>query len=397
MRESVSAGALPGTDGGHGSRDHRRPGSGGRWFAGLDGVRGFAALLVVVFHVTGGVAPFPAWTGGSVLSRLGNWGVAIFFVLSGFLLSRSFLAADADGRAAPGLGRYLVRRAVRTIPAYWVALTGWLVWFSPVEPRPSGRQVALFYGFGQIYRRGFVDRGGGLPVAWTLAIEATFYLLLPLAMAGLVAIRGSTPRRRRRNRLAVLAAAGAASELYRWWALGSRRTGLTAFWLPSYLGWFALGIALAVLHVERDHGNPLPKSLAWLADRPALCWLLALAPVAYTAGFPAAALSLSRGMLTAIHVANPVSGALLLLPLVLGAPAWPRHLLDAGTPRWLGRISYGIYLWHFPLNVQVGRWIAQGALPGTALVRLPVVLVLSLAAAQISWSLVESPLLRRLR
>ena len=142
----------------------------------LDSVRAIAALSVLVFHasfwskitLTGSaLAPF--------LTRL-DVGVAIFFVLSGFLLYRPFVRAHLQGTPEPRAVAYGWRRALRILPAYWLALTV----IALVVPKPDTFQAdhaVVYYGFLQIYGDLVF---GGISQAWTLCVEVTFYAMLPL-------------------------------------------------------------------------------------------------------------------------------------------------------------------------------------------------------------------------
>src|SRR6476620_6181186 len=89
-------------------------------FAMVEGVRALAALMIVLDHAGAIGAVQPATLAGSAMTRL-NAGVAVFFVLSGFLLYRPFVAARLAGAPAPGVGRYLRRRLLRIVPAYYLA------------------------------------------------------------------------------------------------------------------------------------------------------------------------------------------------------------------------------------------------------------------------------------
>src|SRR4051795_10695514 len=92
----------------------------------LDGLRGLAALGVVLRHVcsdTGANAPDKSLTTDLWMGEL-RLCVLLFFVLSGFLLAAPWVAAARGEREAPKLGRYIARRAARIVPAYWLALAG---------------------------------------------------------------------------------------------------------------------------------------------------------------------------------------------------------------------------------------------------------------------------------
>ena len=143
---------------------------------GFDGLRAIAALLVVVDHV----GQASGFTGRSSLGRFtarGEIGVSVFFLISGFLLYRPFAAAALAGRPGPNVRSYLVRRVLRIVPLYWVALvvnylfTGW----KSVHGVSGFLENAFFL---QVYSRHWVFHG--ITQAWSLCIEVTFYLALPL-------------------------------------------------------------------------------------------------------------------------------------------------------------------------------------------------------------------------
>ena len=165
---------------------HARPTRRAGWaapagtFAGFDGLRAIAALGVLVCHVglQSGLGR-PQHGAGPWLSRA-DVGVALFFVLSGFLLYRPFVAARIDGGPARGNRRYLRNRFLRIFPAYWLALTVLAV---VVDTRArqdiSGWwDIVVYYGLLQSYSKPHAL--GGLQQAWTLVNEMAFYLLLPL-------------------------------------------------------------------------------------------------------------------------------------------------------------------------------------------------------------------------
>src|SRR6266516_1997197 len=99
----------------------RRAGAPGRSLPMLDGLRAVAALAVLLTHVAFQTGEVARAAGGAVLARL-DAGVAVFFVLSGFLLYRPYALARASGTPRPSIRRYVLRRAARILPAYWLAL-----------------------------------------------------------------------------------------------------------------------------------------------------------------------------------------------------------------------------------------------------------------------------------
>lgn len=367
------------------------------WFPALDGLRALAALLVLVFHVTGAVAPFPRWTWGHGLIRLGNVGVALFFVLSGFLLSRPFFVAHLRRQPQVRLGRYVVRRLVRIVPAYWVALSVWLFAVSERTPVGGGEAYPWFYGFGQIYYdRRTVDGGGSLGVAWTLCIEVTFYLVLPALAFALLALAGRGPARRQ-----VRVLVGGCSALFvgglllHWWL--ALHEPIARYWLPGHLGWFAGGMGLAAVSAGAAAGVDPPVIVTDLARFPAVPLAAAVGVFGVSTLLPLpTAFGQTAAELFTIHACNAVVSTLLVLPFVVGPQGRGRvrGVMSSPPARWLGELSYGLYLWHTIVLYVVNRWVEDDLLPGAAPVRLVVVGVISLALAQISWLAVERPALR---
>src|SRR4051794_26525424 len=161
----------------------------------LDGMRGIAALAVFAIHLW--IYQLP----NSMALRRDSWetialfegrvAFVMFFVLSGYLLYRAFARA-ALGRGEPvwTLG-YLVRRAARIVPAYYVALVGSLLLVSAAGDDTPGRRLVdasklpLYFVFGQNYSPDTLLKLNA--ATWTLAVEIAFYLMLPLI--GWVALR----------------------------------------------------------------------------------------------------------------------------------------------------------------------------------------------------------------
>jgi peptidoglycan/LPS O-acetylase OafA/YrhL len=367
----------------------------GRHLGALDGIRGLAALAVVVTHV--GFESGASFRGvaGAFAARA-EIGVAIFFVLSGFLLYRPFAAAHATGQAPPAVGRYLWHRVLRIFPAYIVVLAVVLL----VHHRDDlslwlvGANALLL----QTYAPDLLLPE--LAQSWTLSTELAWYLFLPL-MGALLLRR---PRRRSVDRhvavqLAFCAALVAVSTAYAVLARGGHVLDpfLSGYWLPHYLGWFALGVAMAVLHVRsKDRG---PGLLSDLAAAPLSCWALAFVlyaiactPVAGPRGLTGLAVweGLAReGLYAAVAV-------MVILPAVFGDPARSLSLAALGSrpARFLGDISYALYLWHFPL-VPAAFWLTgTPEFGGRFWLNLAAVLALAVPLATMSWVLVERPALR---
>lgn len=362
----------------------------------LDGLRAVAAVLVIALHVgiySGQVAS--SWLGigeggtlGPVLSRL-TVGVPIFFVLSGLLLYRPFAEAALDGRRAPSAVVYLWHRALRILPAYWLVALVALIAFGTLGGWPTLRTLLLL---GIYEQNGLVT---GITQTWSLSTEVLFYLLLPLLALGLARVVT-------RPRGALLAFLGLEAVTIVAIVVSHRAAAgdypLAHLWLPEYLGYFGTGIALATwsARIARDGG---PRGVAAaVARRPWLGWAAAVAAYVVvstpltgsTASYPTTAEALLE------HGLYLVVATGLVLPLLVAPGRGPSRLLSAPVPRALGRISYGLFLWHM---VIVEGWLRlTDETAGTADfgVLFPVALAGATLAATGSYLLVERPL-RRLR
>ncbi len=367
-------------------------------FPHVDTLRAVGALAVLTTHVGFWSASYGTnGTVGALLARL-DVGVALFFTLSGFLLSRAWLSRAADGRAAPRTGHYLWKRALRILPVYVVTVTLALALIDANRGLGWGDRLATYLMASTLVDATFP---AGLTHMWSLAVELHFYLLLPLLM--LLGV-GRTLRPARVVALLVVLTA-----LSTWWHLHGAAWALgdslvaTPQWLVGYLDWFAVGIGLALASVLHEHGRGgrVVAGLRSLAAQPGVCWLLAgsLMLVATTplAGPlvldpPTDAEALTKNLLFA------AIGGLVVLPAVMReVPATPttydRVLLHPAA-RHLGFTSYGLFCLHVPVlhlltattawePFQVDFWPLWIA-----------TLVVSLVAAELAYRLVERPALR---
>lgn len=370
----------------------------GTSFPHVDALRAVGALAVLTTHVGFWSARYQQdGTVGALLSRL-DVGVAIFFVLSGFLLSRAWLTRALAGRPAPATGHYLWKRALRILPVYVVTATLALALIDDNADLGWGDRVATYLLASTLVDLSFP---AGLTHMWSLAVELHFYLLLPLLMW--VAIG----RRLRPARVLVLLAGLAAVSV--WWHLagaarvGDRVDAATPQWLPGYLDWFALGIGLSLASVLHGagRGGRVVAGLRTLAAQPGVCWLLAgglllvattpvAGPLVLTP--PTDAESLVKNLLYA------GVGGLVVLPAVLReTPAVPTtfdRLLLHPVSRHLGHTSYGV----FCLNVPVLHLVV--ALTSWELFTAPfwplwlVTVAVTLVGAELAYRLVERPALR---
>jgi peptidoglycan/LPS O-acetylase OafA/YrhL len=358
----------------------------------LDSVRALAALAIVLTH-SAGVTHFNVDNAlGAYTARL-NMGVTLFFLLSGFLLYRPFVAARREGRPRIRIRDYTRRRLLRIVPAYWVALTVLALW--PGLPAFWDGPWWRSYLFVQNYWAESTVQG--IFPAWTLCIEMSFYLALPF----LAAVLGRVAGMRWKVELAVIGALGLCSIGLRTALEGSGGSYVMQNTLACYFAWFAIGMTFAVLSVVWHGREQESRVLALIARRPWVPWVGA----AVAFWVVATQLGLPRGFFLVYddvsylgeHVLYALVAALFLAPAVFGAGAggWPRRLLASRVLAWLGLVSYGVFLYHGPLVLWLSEQEADQWLPGSGYVSLAAIAVaMGVACAALSYYLVERPVLR---
>jgi len=357
----------------------------------LDAVRVIGALAVIGHHVgfaTGinsGDGPWAGW-----FARL-DIGVAIFFVLSGFLLFRPYAHAKATATGRPGAGKYLWRRAMRILPAYWVTVVVCLL-VLPSNADASRADWLRHLTLTQIYQHNQLR--SGLSQTWSLATEAAFYVLLPLLV--LAVARG---RRRSGRPLLILACAVAVTGT---WVMllgvGVLSLGLQTMWLPAYGLWFGSGMALGAIHVSLRNGYlPRWRFMDDLGRAPLACWTAALAVFAIATTPIAGPRDLAEPTATEFGLKMllyATFAVLLVLPIAFGPETRSKAVLSSGTARWLGAVSYGLFLWH-PFVLE---WIhILGHIPdftGDPLTIFLLTVAGGLLLATLSYYLVEFPFQR---
>ncbi|MBT9257024.1 acyltransferase [Phycicoccus sp. MAQZ13P-2] len=347
-----------------------RPGTGR--YPELTAVRGLAALAVVGTHAAYWTGRYDESTLGLVLARL-DVGVAVFFALSGFLLLRPWLAAAAGAGTPPSARSYAWARATRILPGYLVAVAAAYLFVASPSGNGLGDLVRTLT-LTQIYPG--AEQHLGLTQMWSLAVEVSFYLVLPV-LAPLLARLRST-----RARLTVLGGLGAVSPL--WWVLRARWDApLEAqYWLPGHLVWFVAGMALCVLAVEREATGS--ADLPGAARAPGSVWLVGagLFLVASTpAAGPATLVPAQAGAATLKSLLYAGVAACVLAPLVARSASplvtWLRH----PALQWLGRVSYELFLVHLVVIEGVMDVLGYRTFTGDTAVVFVVTLLASLAVA----------------
>lgn len=378
-----------------GSPDALTPPPGNPRFPLFDGLRALAALSILVFHTAtlsraaegdAGLSPY--------LARL-NVGVAIFFVISGFLLYRPFLTARSGGAPRVRWRDYARRRVLRIVPAYWVALTVLAIY--PGLPGMFGPHWWVYYAFGQDYAQSTEIQGLG--PAWSLGCEVVFYALLPLIAAALAHLS------RRRSgqvswRLELSALLGLALLSGVWRAYAVQHPGTPTSTFATTFAWFALGMGLAVVNFELSRR---PLLLARVARYAWLGWVLALGAYAGMCrglGLSGAFVFAQKPTVAqdlAVYALSGIVAAGLALPAAFeSTPAGiAGRILRARPVAWLGLVSYGIYLYHFPIAERLNGGYTAGS---DATVRFlwltAAAAALAIAAGAASYYAIERPVLR---
>ncbi len=372
---------------------------------GFDGLRAIAALLVVLVHV-GITSGFTfRHSVGDYVAR-GEIGVSAFFLISGFLLYRPFVGAAMSGRPGPGLRSYFLRRALRIVPLYWVALavtylfTGW----KSVHGFRGLLENAFFL---QVYSRDWVLHG--ITQAWSLCIEVTFYLALPVWALGMRMLdRRRTPdgvpvspAAIVRRELIALVVVYVASLLFRAWVVASPHgpTQTARSWLPAWGDHFALGMGLAVVGTYVQQTGSLPRALRWLerAGADIACWVgaaIAYWLAAKHIGLTTDPLSVGgAGTDVAKQMVYGAFGFFLLLPAVFGPPrkGLVRRFLVTRVMSLIGLVSYGIYLWHQLVVRELQAHTSWKELDSPFLPLLITTVVVTIAISTVSYLLVERP------
>ncbi len=399
--DEVSDSAIDERGGRRWGRRRRTPAHGAatarpRHFPCFDGLRAIAAVLVVLVHTSFASGLTLRSSAGIYTARF-EIGVAVFFLISGFLLYRPFAASHIAGGAAPATGKFWVRRFLRIMPAYWLAfiITNYVMHID-TKVHPGWHSLLIYLGLVQIYLPSHALTG--ITQAWSLCTEIAFYLFLPLYAVLVVRGRRSDRHQFTRELVALAGLFGVGLGL-RFWLLHlhSPLAYIALEWLPSCFDLFALGMFLAVLSSWLAHRHVTPRWL-WHPAMPWVSWMVAVGML-----WAVSHLGVSRSPLEhnppgrglAQEVLYGLFAFFLLLPAVFG----PQR---TGTIRWflrckpvaaLGVVSYGVYLWHQAwVDMYVFRWTG-------ALFRVPLpelfgaAFGLAVASATASYVLVERPIL----
>jgi peptidoglycan/LPS O-acetylase OafA/YrhL len=335
----------------------------------LDGVRGVAIILVMLVHVN-------YWPRGGFI------GVDVFFTLSGFLIT-TLLLEEWQARRSVSLRKFYARRALRLFPAVIVLLVVYSV-FSVVwgGPNLSTRLAGVVYGltytsnWAQAFGLAFPEQEIGF--LWTLAIEEQFYLLWPsLLLLALLVVRLS-PRR-----LIVAIGCGVVAVLiWRIVLVTAEVDGRRIYFgTDARLDQLLLGAALAAWFVQRPtsaRGSVALRLAGW-AGVAFLTWRL-FDPVYFREWYPTVGLA-AIGLASAAIIGCVVTDSSSVL----------KWALTMRWLRWVGALSYSLYLWHVPAI----RLVSVSPLGQSTVLRIFGGISLSFVLAAASYRYVEQPFLRR--
>jgi peptidoglycan/LPS O-acetylase OafA/YrhL len=329
----------------------------------IDGLRAVAVLPVLFYHAGQG-----SFGGGYV-------GVDVFFVISGYLITKILAKEIAEGRLS--ILNFYERRIRRIFPCLFAVIlassAAATVLLVPLDFHEYTKSAiaAVFFASNVLFFRQpgyFDDESAAKPLlhTWSLAVEEQFYIFFPIMLWVL--------HRHARNHLyAVLAFATAASFALNVWAVRDM-PGFTFYMAPTRMWELFVGALLALGNVRTNLSRIKRESLAWLGFA-----LIAYAVLAFTSSTP----------FPGVNAVFPVLGASLLIQFGQNTSAgW---LLSRKPLVFVGIISYSLYLWHWPIIV-FSEYYLMDTLTGG---RMVAVIAVSLLVATLSWRYIECPFRRQ--
>ena len=332
----------------------------------LDGLRGVAILAVLAVHTS----HIFGWS----LLKGANAGVDIFFVLSGFLIT-TLLIEEWEQTGDVSLKSFYWRRALRLIPALLVLLAALYflsdLLFSPVEADDTRRGIPVAFVYTSDLALAFFQLHlGALQHTWSLAIEEHFYLIWAVVLLASLKLGIRKKRLVLITLLAVIAA-------------GLQRASLHQLGAPPVRTYYGIDTRADALLIGCVTGLCVSWGLVHArALRPLLVpALLFIGFCMVATGFGSSFMTL--GGFTLLAIATGV----VIVNVVLGPPRYLRGFLEYGPLVWIGRISYGLYLWHYPI------FKATSFLKLSWLFQLAVALAVTLAVTCFSFYLIERPAL----
>lgn len=374
-----------------------------------------SACFIVLFHHLAQRVDFRSELGGNpfvqVFNSVGGFGVAIFFVLSGFLLARPFWQALDTRRPLPSLTTYGLRRAARIVPGFWLALTTTFILSFTLFGVALDAWLWLRYATGLLLVSDWhwttlfpVEINGPL---WSIGVEVTSYVLLPLGFLALFSVaRGRvTGWPARLAWLAVIAAALGAHWVFtntvtvdpfrKGWNYGLQGGAKT--WMPwfnpfGFFAMFAIGALAGGIQTRLGHRRSFVFDLVAVAAIAAAGWII------WSSGLDGGGGEF-YGWLR-VPYEFPIFHMLVAAALAT-APAGRLvgPILDNPPIAYLARISFGIYVWHY-LVLELVRlyWVPELTHGGMAdptrfMVASLVIIAISMVIATLSYRWMEAPIM----
>lgn len=348
----------------------------------LDGIRACAILFVIAFHIN--------WTNqnytriwdwhknplASSVAIAGGTGVTLFFVLSGFLLFLPYAKALLFAGRKPLARSFYVRRALRIVPAYYLSLFLLIYFSAPQYLQPANiRNLGLFLTFFMDSSKDTFRQING--PYWTLAVEWQFYMILPLLALGLLLL---VKKVRLAWRLPVIASCLliiiVGGLFVRYWGLYFQNNSTATFLVPrhvlnivlfftfgstgKYIENFAIGMLGALIYIYSQSLTPDSLFVRTLRQSSLWLWRAGIVILVFSAvwHFQANASTPAWPLLQpAMQYFSWLSemvlavGYGLCIMAVLFGPHELQHPFTWMPLRWLGLISYSLYIWHLPLIV----------------------------------------------
>jgi peptidoglycan/LPS O-acetylase OafA/YrhL len=345
-------------------------------------MRGAAAVGIVVLHTWMYVVGDRLVERGTTLDLfMGQLrlGMPMFFVLSAFLIFRPFAGAMIDGRPLPRIGVYALRRVARIGPAYWVGIVlAFLVLLRFPDYAQPWSVLPTFLTFQQNYDLATVKVLN--PPMWTIAVEVSFYVAVPLLTLLLapVARRLATPARRRALLTAVCVVLVVVGTAILGHALLNDLDRTVRDTLPARLAPFGAGMLVAVL----TYGRQVRRTAVTVALAALGVGLVGLEATAIVRDWGSPQLRMAV-------VDTPASLGFALIIAAVATGRLPGAVVFARGPlQWYGTLSFGLYIAHYPVI-----WTLRGMdrFPTDPVVALLTVLGVSTTLAVASWHVLEKP------
>lgn len=367
-------------------------------FPGLDWLRAVGALAVLTTHVAFQTGEyFRHGTLGTLLARL-DVGVALFFVLSGFLLSRDGWARHELGLEPQRTRRYALKRALRILPVYVVTVV--VAW--SVVPGNEGRGGWSWLATLTI-TDSYVDDTlpHGLTQMWSLGAEVAFYVILPVLMwLSVKSLRGSSLSGPVLVTMVLLNVTWVLAIVP---AITDQRDWAPNLWVPGYLLWFAAGMWLAREHVKHQAGRAsrMGQVVAQLGGQPGVCWVAGFGLLLLAATPVAGPVSLEPGSASQAMVKVVCYAMIGLLLVAAGVWAHPRGALmravSGRVPRHLGHVSYSVFCVHLIVLALYEERTGYELFSGDFPLVFVTVLALTLGASELLYWFIERPAMRLAR